>query len=44
MATRTLTALIEREGDGFVGLCPAAIAAGESVTLGELDRPLEQRP
>ena len=33
MATRTLTALIEREGDGFVALCPEVDVASQGDTI-----------
>ena len=33
MATRRLTALIEREGDGFVGLCPEVDVASQGDTI-----------
>ena len=33
MATRRLTALIEREGDGFVALCPEVDVASQGDTI-----------
>jgi predicted RNase H-like HicB family nuclease len=33
MATRRLTALIEREGDGFVALCPEVDVASQGETI-----------
>ena len=33
MATRRLTALIEREGDGFVALCPDVDVASQGDTI-----------
>ena len=33
MATRRLTALIEREGDGFVSLCPEVDVASQGETV-----------
>lgn len=33
MATRRLTAVIEREGDGFVALCPEVDVASQGDTI-----------
>jgi predicted RNase H-like HicB family nuclease len=35
MAVRRLTALIEREGDGFVSLCPEVDVASQGATIEE---------
>ena len=35
MHTRQLTAIIEREGDGYVALCPEVDVASQGTTIGE---------
>jgi predicted RNase H-like HicB family nuclease len=35
MKTRPLTGIIEREGDGYVALCPEADVASQGATIGE---------
>ncbi len=40
MHTRQLTAIIEREGDGFVALCPEVDVASQGSTIDEARRNL----
>ena len=40
--TRQLTALIEREGDGYVGLCPELDIASQGETVEESQRNLRE--
>jgi len=35
MQTRQLTAIIEREGDGYVALCPEVDVASQGTTIDE---------
>jgi predicted RNase H-like HicB family nuclease len=40
--TRRLTAIIEREGDGFVALCPEVDVASQGDTVDEARRNLQE--
>ncbi len=40
MKTRQLTAIIEREGDGYVALCPEVDVASQGATIDEARRNL----
>lgn len=42
MATRRLTAVIEREGDGYVALCPEVDVASEGDTIEEARSNLQE--
>ncbi len=42
MTTRQFTALIEREGDGFVALCPEVDVASQGATVEEAKRNLQE--
>lgn len=42
MVTRRLTALIEREGDGFVSLCPEVDVASQGSTIEEARANLQE--
>ncbi len=42
MATRQFTALIEREGEGFVALCPELDVASQGDTVEEAKRNLQE--
>jgi len=42
MAVRRLTALIEREGDGFVSLCPEVDVASQGDTIEEARANLQE--
>jgi len=40
--TRKLTAIIEKEGDGYVALCPDVDVASQGVTVDEARRNLQE--
>lgn len=40
--TKTLTAIIEREGDGYVALCPELDVASQGVTVSEARENLKE--
>jgi predicted RNase H-like HicB family nuclease len=40
--TRRLTAIIEREGDGFVALCPEVDVASQGASVDEARRNLQE--
>ena len=40
--SRRLTAIVEREGDGFVALCPEVDVASQGATLIEAHKNLEE--
>jgi len=40
--TRQMTAIIEREGDGFVALCPEVDVASQGQTVDEARRNLQE--
>lgn len=42
MTTRQLTALIEREGDGYVSLCPEVDVASQGDTVEDAKRNLQE--
>jgi predicted RNase H-like HicB family nuclease len=40
--TRKLTAIIEKEGDGYVGLCPEVDVASQGATIDEARKNLKE--